>query len=139
MDEHFGGETEKAVMSFQLDNGLKVDGIAGGRTSTAIGKAIKDRETAPKIAAAKDVVDDAASKGGISKTEVAAGVVAVSGAAKAADEIKTAVDSARGLTETLWSLGPWILVGLLTVAAGIYIYHDRRRKRIAADAAKEMM
>lgn len=139
VDEHFGGETEKAVMSFQLDNGLKVDGIAGGRTSTAIGKAIKDRETAPKIAAAKDVVDDAASKGGISKTEVAAGVVAVSGAAKAADEIKTAVDSARGLTETLWSLGPWILVGLLTVAAGIYIYHDRRRKRIAADAAKEMM
>lgn len=139
VDGRFGDQTETAVVAFQHDSGLKPDGWAGPRTLEAIGKAINDLETAPKIAAAKDVVDDAASNGPISKTEVAAGVVAVSGAAKAADEVKNAVDSARGLTESLWALGPWILVGLLTVAAGIYIYYDRRRKRLAANAAKAVM
>jgi hypothetical protein len=62
VDEHFGGETEKAVMSFQLDNGLKVDGIAGGRTSTAIGKAIADKELKPAIEKAEQKAEEAEQK-----------------------------------------------------------------------------
>jgi len=62
VDEHFGENTEKAVMSFQLDNGLKVDGIAGGRTSTAIGKAIADKELKPAIEKAEQKAEEAEQK-----------------------------------------------------------------------------
>ncbi len=56
VDEVFGADTEKAVMAFQLAHGLKVDGWAGGRTSTEIGKAISDRDMQPKLEEAEKTV-----------------------------------------------------------------------------------
>ncbi len=62
VDEHFGGDTEKAVLEFQRDHGLKVDGIAGGRTSTAIGKAIADKQLKPAIEKAEQKAEAAEQK-----------------------------------------------------------------------------
>lgn len=135
VDDHFGGETEKAVMAFQLANDLKVDGIAGGRTSTAIGKAIKDRETAPKIAAATEVVDDAAGKGA-SKTEIITTVTGVGGVAAV---VKETVDSVKDGATSLLSISPWILLALVIAAGAGYVFYERRRKRLAANAAKAVM
>lgn len=53
IDGRYGGATKTAVEAFQRDNNLTVDGWAGSVTLIAIGEALKKRETAPKIAAAK--------------------------------------------------------------------------------------
>lgn len=135
VDDHFGADTERAVVAFQIDHGLKEDGIAGGRTNTAIGKAIKDRETAPKIAAATEVVDDAAGKG-LSKTEV---ITTVTGVGGVATVVKETVDSVKDGATSLLSLGPWILLAFVIAAGAGYVIWERRRKRIAANAAKAVM
>ena len=135
VDDHFGADTERAVVAFQIDHGLKEDGIAGGRTNTAIGKAIKDRETAPKIAAAAEVVDAAAGKG-ISKTEV---ITTVTGVGGVATVVKETVDSVKDGATSLLSLGPWILLACVIAAGAAFVFWERRRKRMAANAAKAVM
>lgn len=135
VDGVFGKETEAAVVQFQHDAGLKPDGWAGPNTLEAIGKAIKDRETAPKIAAAKDVVDDAASKG-ISKTEV---ITTVTGVGGVATVVKETVDSVKDGASSLLSLGPWILLAFVIAGGAAFVIWDRRRKRLAAIAAKAVM
>jgi len=62
VDDHFGADTERAVVAFQIDHGLKEDGIAGGRTSTAIGKAIADKELKPAIEKAEQKAEEAEQK-----------------------------------------------------------------------------
>lgn len=62
VDEHFGSDTERAVVAFQIDHGLKEDGIAGGRTNTAIGKAIADKELKPAIEKAEQKAEEAEQK-----------------------------------------------------------------------------
>jgi len=135
VDGRFGDQTETAVVAFQHDNGLEPDGWAGPHTLEAIGKAIKDRETAPKIAAAKDVVDDAASNG-ISKTEV---ITTVTGVGGVATVVKETVDSVKDGASSLLSLGPWILLALVIAGGAAFVIWDRRRKRLAANAAKAVM
>lgn len=55
IDGTFGAQTESAVKAFQAAKGLTADGWAGPRTIEAIGKALEEKATAPKIAAAVDV------------------------------------------------------------------------------------
>lgn len=69
VDGKFGTSTKVAVEAFQRDHKdadgtpLKVDGVAGTRTTTAIGAALTDRETKPKVEAArKDVETEVKSK-----------------------------------------------------------------------------
>lgn len=135
IDGVFGKATEDAVRAFQAHKKLLVDGVAGIRTNTAIGEAIKAKETAPKIAAAKQVVAPAA-KDGISATDIGAGVIAVAPAVTATRQI--AEDVSNGVT-TLISLGPWIFAALCGVGLGSYIYWNERQKRKAAKAALEAM
>lgn len=136
----FDAATERAVKAFQKEHGLKDDGIAGIRTNTAIGEALKAKETRPKLVAAKKVVTEAAAPGKtISTTEIAASVAGLGGFATAADSAKQSIDSAASLYETLISLGPWILLGLVILGAAAYIYYDRRKKRLEAREAAEVM
>lgn len=135
VDDRFGEDTERAVVAFQNDHGLLVDGIAGGRTNTAIGKAIKDRETKPKLDAAAAVVDDAAGKG-VSKTEV---ITTVTGIGGVATVVKETADSVRDGATSLMSLGPWILLAFVIAAGAGYVIWDRRRKRLAAKAVQEVL
>lgn len=53
IDGRYGKATKSAVQAFQREHNLAPDGWAGSRTLTAIGEALKHRETAPKIQAAK--------------------------------------------------------------------------------------
>ncbi|MCO5164649.1 MAG: peptidoglycan-binding protein [Mesorhizobium sp.] len=135
VDGDFGYATERAVKAFQTANGLKADGWAGPRTLEAIGKAIKDRETKPKLDAAAAVVDDAAGKG-VSKTEV---ITTVTGIGGVATVVKETADSVRDGATSLMSLGPWILLAFVIAAGAGYVIWDRRRKRLAAKAVQEVL
>jgi hypothetical protein len=136
-DGVFGPATEKAVKNFQTGAGLKADGWAGPRTMEAIGKALKDRETAPKLAAAEEVVDAAASDGStVSKTEIVTGITGATGVVAV---VKDAVDTAKDGASSLLSLGPWILLGLVLAGGAAFVIYDRRKKRLAARAAQEAM
>lgn len=137
VDGEFGYATERAVKAFQASAGLKADGWAGPRTLESIGQAIKDIETAPKLAAAEEVVDQAASGGkGVSKTEVITTVTGVTGVATVVNE---AVDTVKQGATSLISLGPWILLALLLAGGAAWVVWDRRNKRLAARAAREVM
>lgn len=135
IDGVFGIVTERAVKKFQSASGLKADGWAGPRTLEAIGKALKDKETAPKIAAAGKIVDDAAGKG-VSKTEVVTTITGVTGVATVVTE---AVNSVRDGATSLMSLGPWLLLALVLAGGAAFVFYDRRQKRLAAQAAKQVM
>lgn len=60
IDGTFGERTENAVKAFQRAKGLEADGWAGPRTIEAIGKALEEKATAPKMAAVADHVQDEA-------------------------------------------------------------------------------
>lgn len=60
LDGKFGAKTKAAVEAFQRRAGLNPDGWAGSLTMTALGEALKHRETAPKIEAAKNKATQAA-------------------------------------------------------------------------------
>lgn len=62
VDGKYGEKTETAVKAFQKAKGLEADGWAGPRTIEAIGKALSEKETAPKIEAAKETVPNTADK-----------------------------------------------------------------------------
>lgn len=137
VDGDFGYATERAVKQFQEGEGLKADGWAGPRTIEAIGKAIKDIETAPKLAVAEAVVDDAAADGKkLSRTEIVTTVTGVTGVGVA---IREAIDTARDGITSLVSLGPWILLALILAAGAFYVIWERRRKRLDARAAQAVL
>lgn len=134
---NFDDVTEKAVKAFQKDHDLLVDGIAGVRTNTAVGEALSTKETKPKLTAAKKVVNDAASKGKtISTTETLA---ALSGVGGGATVIKETIEATKDSAATVASLGPWILLGVVMMAAAGYIYYERRNKRLEARDVQETM
>ena len=140
VDGEFGYATERAVKAFQTSVGVKSDGWAGPRTLEAIGKAIQGQETAPKLAAAQKVVNDAAAGDkGVSSTEILTAVGGISGAGSAAAQAKDAAENVRGLSEQLLAMGPWVLLALLIAAGAVYVYLERRKKRLNARAVKEVM
>ncbi|MBN7758998.1 peptidoglycan-binding protein [Nitratireductor aquimarinus] len=53
-DGRFGDETDRVVRMFQRQKGLKVDGWAGPRTLDAVGRAIAELASKPKIEAARE-------------------------------------------------------------------------------------
>lgn len=137
---YFDDETDKTVRAFQNANDLKVDGAAGVNTNTKIGELLKAREVKPKLTAAKKVVTEAAAPGKtISTTEVAAGIAGLGGVSTAADKAKEAIDSTSSLYDSLISLGPWVIAGLAVAGAAAYIFWDRRRKRLEAREAVEVI
>ena len=53
VDGHFGPATEEAVRAFQVNHGLTADGWAGNRTMAAIGRALADKASRPRIETAE--------------------------------------------------------------------------------------
>lgn len=145
-DGFFGVETEKAVKDFQQASGLKVDGWAGPRTLDALGKAVAKKRMQPKLEeaehkvdVAKKVVDKVAGKS-VSTTEVLTGVV---GAGGTISVVKQGVDNINDASESvgqlLTTLGPWLVAALVVAAAAAYIIIDKRRDRLAAKAAQQVL
>lgn len=139
-DGDFGSETEKAVKEFQRQQRMeKIDGWAGPKTLEAIGKALEKKKTAPKIAAAKSVVDEAANGDkSYSSTEVVAGVTGVSGAIATGKAVMDQVnETASSAVDLITAVGPWVLLGIVVVAGAGYIYYSRRQQRIKATEVRE--
>ena len=140
-DGEFGEATDIAVKAFQEDNGLTPDGWAGPKTLEEIGKDLMKLKTAPKIEAAKEVVEEAANGDkNYSTTEIAAGAAGVAGAAGAVKSTVDAVsESAQSVGGLLVSVGPWVLLGVVVVAAAGYIWYSRRQQRIKATEVAKVL
>ena len=143
VDEDFGEKTEEAVKKFQSDNKLLVDGWAGPRTLELIGKKLSEKKLQPKVeaaetkvAAAETVVKDAANDGKVSTTEWLSGLV---GAGGAVSVIKEVADNVSETTQSVMSLGPWLLLGIVVIGGAGYIYYERRQKRLQATAVQKVM
>lgn len=126
--DEFDAATEREVRRFQRQHGLLEDGRAGLRTNTAIGEALKTAETRPAMDAARNAVEPVAEQA-VSPGEILTGVTAVGGAATT---VKTTVEAVNEGAQSLWSLGPWILAGLLGVGLALYVFRDLRAKKAAA-------
>lgn len=148
-DGIFEKDTETAVKAFQTDMKMdEIDGWAGPKTMAAIGKAIADQKSKPKIARAeasaseaeakvdeaKKVVNDAANDGKVTTTEWLSGLV---GAGGAVSVVKEVADNVSETTQSVMSLGPWLLLGIVIVGGAGYIIYERRRKRLEAVEVKK--
>jgi hypothetical protein len=148
-DGIFEKDTEDAVKAFQTDMKMdEIDGWAGPKTMAAIGRAISDQKSKPKIEkaqvaaaeaeakvdVAKKVVNDAAADGKVSTTEWLSGLVGAGGAVSVVKEI---ADNVSETTQSVMSLGPWLLLGVVVIGGAGYIYYERRKKRLEAIEVKK--
>lgn len=148
VDGDFGGDTKKAVEAFQRAKGLKlIDGWAGPRTLKAIGEELSKEKLQPKIeeaeakvAATETVVNDAASGGSFSKTEIIGAITGVTGTATVAKEGVDAVrQSTASFMDLVATVGPWVLLAVVLAGGAAFIIYDRRRKRLEAQAVKKVL
>ena len=140
-DGVFGTDTEDEVKRFQKDAKLdKVDGWAGPATVSAVAKELEKRKTAPKLAAAATVVNDAASDGKVSKTEWLSGLAGVSGVTTVVKEVTDGINqTSQSFGELILTLGPWVILGLVIVGAAGFIIYERRKKRLEAQAVQKVL
>lgn len=128
LDDQFGSRVRGALVRFQSDNGLEPDGVAGPRTW-------KTLETA-KPAPARNVSEtklreesrtiQTADSG--KRAAAAMGTLAIGGSAVSAIEEAVAVGQrAGGIVEQLKSAGPSLLVILVVIIGGVWIYQRFNR------------
>jgi lysozyme len=133
LDGVYGVGTEAAVLAFQSAKGLAADGIAGPKTLEAVDAEIK------AIKAKQDVVNDAARSGTSSTTNIATGIGAASSTIAI---VKEATDAAKDTVDTTGAIlaaGPWVLLLVVALGAGWWIWRERQRKAKMAQAAKAVM
>jgi predicted chitinase len=97
------------------------------------GYGVEDTPPAPEHTP-EAIAEDAAAENRTSTTEITSVLVGVGGTATAVKEVVEAVDEGTG---ALLSAGPWVLVALLIIGGGVYIWRERRRKKKQARAALE--
>lgn len=138
---NFGVETEDEVKRFQKDAKLdKIDGWAGPQTVGAISKELEKRKTAPKLDAASAVVSSAANDGKVSPTEWLSAAVGTGGTVSVVKEISDSLTSTtQSIGSLITSLGPWVLLGIVVIGGAGYIYYERRKKRIEAQAVQKVL
>jgi Phage tail lysozyme len=87
--------------------------------------------------AAVTALIDNADKPGMSTTNIAAGIGSVSGAVAIGNEAAYAVSSAKDSLDMLLAAGPWILLLIVCLGAGFWIWRERQAKRRLGAAARE--
>jgi lysozyme len=133
LDGNFGVGTEAAVLAFQSAKGLAPDGVVGPQTLRALDTTISEAKKK------NDVVKDAARSGASSTTNIATGIGAASSTIAIAKEATDAAkDSVDGVSAIL-AAGPWVLLLVVSLGAGWWIWRERQRKAKAAQAAKAVM
>lgn len=95
------------------------------------------REPMPK--AVKDVVDDAARGGVGSTTNIATGVGTVTSTIAIAKEATDAVKETTDGVGAVLAAGPWVLLLVVALGAGWWIWRERQRKAKAGRVAKAVI
>lgn len=115
-DGVFGEKTERAVKAFQRNAGLTPDGWAGPRTIDAIGAAVADKASKPKIKAAQKSVPETADDEVKESTNWLQGIIGF-------------FTGGGGLGTMLYGVEWQVVVTILAVGlvAAIIIYLFRRR------------
>lgn len=71
----------------------------------------------------------------VSTTNIAAGIGTASGAVAVANEAADAVSGAKDALDTFMSVGPWVLLLIVIIGAGWWIWKERKAKqRLGAEA-----
>ncbi|SDR07924.1 N-acetylmuramidase domain-containing protein [Pseudovibrio sp. Tun.PSC04-5.I4] len=149
-DGDFGDATRRAVVAFQVDHGLKPDGLVGPKTAAMIKRAVPLSEQVTN--SRQDLrVKDLRAKGSQTVkqadrlTVLGGGVVATGGVAKAAELVpdSSILDQLSGLQDVIWplknALSPVLdLIGSnkwLMVAAGgaavLYVAYQIKQRRLS--------
>ncbi|KZL19043.1 N-acetylmuramidase domain-containing protein [Pseudovibrio sp. Ad37] len=148
-DGDFGDATRRAVVAFQVDHGLKPDGLVGPKTAAMMKRAVplSEKTTNPRQ---NLKVKDLRAKGSQTvkqadrMTVLGGGVVAVGGVAEVAEQVSDSslLDNLTGLQDVIWtlnsSLSPLLdLIGSnkwLMVAAGgaavLYVAYQIKQRRL---------
>lgn len=82
-----------------------------------------------------EVAKDANKKGLKSSTNKAAGISAITTSIVAAKPVIDAVNDAKDGVSSIVSAGPWVLLAMVGIGAGFYIYRERSRKAQLAEEA----
>lgn len=135
LDGNFGKLTREAVLAFQADHGLEVDGIAGPETSDALAAALaKEAPRADRDATVGDM-----RKGGsrivraADHTEAAAGLGVITTSIAA---VREATDQAAGIIPTLRALvmDNWMLLIVVVLMVAVMVYARQARAARVDDA-----
>jgi N-acetylmuramoyl-L-alanine amidase len=125
-----GEKTKAGLLAYQAEHGLKKTGRFDEQTVARL--RLIER---PVTKEEKAVIADAAATGRLSTTEIAAGVTTVGGAVTVAKEAADIAQEAKFTIDVLLGAGPWVLLGLVVIGAGVYIWRERSRKKKEARAA----
>ena len=129
-----GKRTTSAILDFQAAMHLKETGEFDAATVKTLRGGWEDQPELPKQI--KAVVDDANKAGAKSSTNKAAALSSVTATALAAKPVIEAVNETKDGVSALLSAGPWVLLAIVGIGAGYYIWSERQRK--AKDAAKAL-
>ena len=88
---------------------------------------------APEVKKLIEATDGSA----VSTTNIAAGIGSVSGAVAIGNEAAYAVSSAKDSLDMLLAAGPWLLLLIVCLGAGWWIWRERQAKRALGAAARE--
>ena len=119
-----------SVLQYDVEANMKL-GRGRSVNITAALDAIWDKG----IPTVEKVVADAAAEKRVSTTEIATGITTVTGVTGIGNQVAKAANEAKSITDTLINTGPWVLLGLVVIAGGAYIWRERSRKKKLARTA----
>jgi len=128
LDDVFGSRTRGALVRFQSDNGLEPDGVAGPKVWKALESAPRSPLRTVSEAKIREESRTIQTADSGKRATAALGTLAIGGSAIGAIEEAVAVGQrAGGIIEQLKSAGPSLLVILVVIVGGVWIYQRFNR------------
>jgi len=140
-DGRYGELTKEAMKSFERDNELVENGGFGADNAFNISilRDLSEKKVPSKVVTKHEIVevpdirhkrmvDGLACEDRVSTTNVAALLSTGGGVAGIGTQVNSAIQSAQSTVDAAKNAGPWILLGLVIVGGGWWIWKERKRR-----------